>query len=136
MNQLSEKELHAHVQIVGWLNIVANSIFLLLGICGFVFFAGLGVFAAADSGDAVALPILGLVGAAGLVFFAVLALPGLLAGYGLLKRKKWGQILGIVVGILGLLNFPVGTAIGGYTLFVLFQNSANDYFDEQQTEPV
>ena len=135
MNQLSQKELHMHVQIVGWLNIVANSIFLLLGICGFVFFAGLGVFAAADSGDAVALPILGLVGAAGLVFFAVLALPGLLAGYGLLKGKKWGQILGIVVGVLSLFNIPVGTALGAYTLFILFQNSANDYFSGQEAEP-
>ena len=135
MNQLSQKELHMHVQIVGWLNIVANSIFLLLGICGFVFFAGLGVFAAADSGDAVALPILGLVGAAGLVFFAVLALPGLLAGYGLLKGEKWGQILGIVVGVLSLFNIPVGTALGAYTLFILFQNSANDYFSGQEAEP-
>ena len=135
MNQLSEKELHMHVQIVGWLNIIANSIFLLLGICGFVFLAGLGVFAAADSGDAVALPILGFIGIVGLVFFAVLAVPGLLAGYGLLKRKKWGQILGIVDGILSLFNIPVGTALGAYTLFILFQNSANDYFDEQKAEP-
>jgi hypothetical protein len=135
MDQLSEKDLHMHVQIVAWLNIVASSLFLLLGVCGFVFLGGLGIFAAADSGDAVAFPILGLVGTVGLVFFAVLALPGLLAGYGLLKRKKWGQILGIVDGLLSLLNFPVGTAIGGYTLFVLFQNSANDYFDVQEAEP-
>jgi hypothetical protein len=134
MNQLSAKELHMHVQIVGWLNIVANSIFLLLGICGFVFLAGIGVLAAADSGDAVALPILSLIGIVGLVFFAVLALPGMLAGYGLLKREKWGQILGIVVGILSLFNIPVGTALGTYTLFILFQNSANDYFDGQQAE--
>jgi hypothetical protein len=129
MNQLSEKELRTHVPIVAWLNIVGNSLFLLLGICGFVFFAGLGVFAAADSGDAVALPILGLIGTVGLVFFAALALPGVLAGYGLLKRKKWGQVLGIVVGVLSLFNVPVGTVLGAYTLFVLFQNSANEYFD-------
>jgi len=135
MNQLSEKELHMHVQIAAWLNIVASGMFLLLGICGFVFFAGLGVFAAADSGDAVALPILSLVGTVGLVFTAVLALPGLLAGYGLLKRKKWGQILGIVDAILNLFNIPVGTALGAYTLFVLFQSSANDYFDGEQVEP-
>jgi hypothetical protein len=135
MNQLSEQDLQMHVRIVAWLNIVANSLFLLLGVCGFVFFSGLGVFAAADSGDVVALPILGLIGTVGMVFFAALALPGLLAGYGLLKRKKWGQILGIVDGILNLLAFPLGTAIGGYTLFVLFQDSATGYFDGQQAEP-
>ena len=134
MNQLSEQELHMHVRIAGWLNIIANGMFLLLGLCGFVFFAGLGILAAADSGDAVALPILGLIGTIALVFFVVLALPGVLAGYGLLKRKKWGQILGIVVGILSVLNIPVGTALGGYTLFVLFQSSANDYFDGQHAE--
>ena len=71
----------------------------------------------------------------GLVFFTVLALPGLLAGYGLLERRKWGQILGIVDGALSLFNIPVGTAIGAYTLFVLFQNSANDYFNGEQEEP-
>ena len=136
MNQLSEKELRMHVKIVAWLNIVANSIFLLLGICGFVFFTGIGVFAAADSGDAVALPILGLIGTVGLLFFAMLALPGLLAGYGLLKGKKWGQILGIVDGLLNLFAIPVGTALGAYTLFVLFQNSANEYFDGQEAELV
>jgi hypothetical protein len=135
MNQLSEKDLRMHVQIVGWLHIIADGIFLLLGICGFVFFTGLGVFAAADSGNAVALPVLGIIGTVGLAFFAVLALPGLLAGYGLLKRTKWGQILGIVVGILSLVNVPVGTAIGAYTLFVLFQDSANDYFGGPKAEP-
>ena len=135
MNQLSEKELHMHVQIVAWLNIVASGMFLMLGICGFVFFVGMGFFAAADSGDAVALPILSTVGIVGLMFIAVLAVPGLLAGYGLLKRKKWGQILGIVDGVLNLFSIPVGTALGAYTLFVLFQNSANDYFDGQQAEP-
>ena len=135
MNQLSEKELQMHVTIVGWLNIAAHSIFLLIGLCGFLLVGGLGIFAAADSGDATALWILGLTATVSLFFFAVLALPGLLAGYGLLKRKKWGQILGIVVGILSLLNFPLGTALGAYSLFVQFQNSANALFDGLEAEP-
>jgi hypothetical protein len=132
MNQLSREELRMHVPIVGWLNIVANGVFLLLGLLGFLFLSGIGLFAAADSGDGAAMWILGLTAMLGLLFSAALALPGLLAGYGLLKRKKWGQILGIVVGILSLLNIPLGTALGAYTLFVLFQNSANEYFDGQE----
>jgi uncharacterized membrane protein (DUF2068 family) len=71
---------------------------------------------------------LGVIGTIALVFFAVLALPGVLAGYGLLKRKKWGHVLGIVVAALSLLNFPIGTILGAYALFVLFQTSANEYF--------
>jgi hypothetical protein len=59
---------------------------------------------------------------------AALGLPGLLAGYGLLTRKPWARVLAIVVGILNLVNFPVGTAIGLYTLWVLTQPTATEYF--------
>jgi hypothetical protein len=58
----------------------------------------------------------------------VLALPGLAAGYRLLKRQAWGRILALVVGFLDLVNFPVSTAIGIYTLWVLLQDSAATYF--------
>ena len=127
MNQLNEREMHQHVTILGWLHIIANALVLLFGLCGLLFFAGIGMFAAIDS-DPVALGILGIVGLVSLGFFAVLALPGMLAGYGLLQRKRWGQILALVVGILGLFNVPIGTLIGAYTLFVLLQNEAEPYF--------
>jgi hypothetical protein len=127
MNQLSVKEMEMHVPIVGWLKIIGNVFLLLVGLCGLVFFVGIGFIPAAE-GDPEALGILTIVGLVGLMFFAVLALPGIVAGYGLLKRYRWAQVLGIVLGFLNLLNFPLGTAIGAYTLFVLFQNSANEYF--------
>jgi hypothetical protein len=119
---------------LGWLNIAVNAMLLALGLCGLVFFVGIGFIPFVDTGDAVALGILSLIGTIGLLFFGVLALPGILAGYGLLKRKKWGQILAIIVGFLSLFNFPIGTIIGAYALFVLLQNSANEYFAGE--EPV
>jgi hypothetical protein len=132
VNQLSERDMHQHVTIVGWLHIVANALFLLLGLCGFLFFFGIG-FAVAVDGDAVAFPILGTIGLVAALFFAALSLPGILAGYGLLKRQRWGQVLAIVVGFLSLFNFPLGTALGVYTLFVLLQNAADPYFSSQET---
>jgi hypothetical protein len=62
------------------------------------------------------------------LLMAALGIPGLLAGYGLLTRKPWARVLAMVVGILGLLNFPVGTAIGIYTFWVLTQPAASEYF--------
>jgi hypothetical protein len=62
------------------------------------------------------------------VFLAALSAPGIAAGIGLLKRKSWGRFLAMVVGVLGLLNFPVGTLIGVYMLWVLMQDSAAEYF--------
>jgi len=49
----------------------------------------------------------------------------LLAGYGLYARARWGRILAIVVAILSLIKFPIGTALGIWTMVALmgFQNS-------------
>jgi len=49
----------------------------------------------------------------------VTAFLAFLVGFSLLRRKPWGRVLGIVVAILGLLKFPIGTALGIYTLWVL-----------------
>jgi hypothetical protein len=134
MNQLSERDLQTHVPILGWLFIVSNGFLLLLGCLGFLFFGGIGSIAAAE-GDGTALAVLGMIGTMALIFFAVLAIPGILAGYGLLRRKTWGRVLGIVVGVLGLINFPIGTVTGAYALWVLFQDAATDYFRPQAATP-
>jgi hypothetical protein len=127
VNALNERDIQQHVTILGWLHIIANALFLLLGLVGLLFFAGIGIV----TGDPTAMGVLGILGLVAALFFGVLALPGILAGYGLLKRQKWGQILGIVVGLLSLVNFPIGTAIGLYTLFVLLQDAATSYFASQ-----
>ena len=125
MNQMDKREMEQHVTILGWLLIIGHSIFLALGAFLFVLLTGIG----AVSGDREALPILAVVGISLGALLAVLAIPGIAAGYGLLKRRPWGRILAVVIAILGLVNFPIGTAIGIYALWVLLQQTATDYFD-------
>jgi hypothetical protein len=48
-----------------------------------------------------------------------LGIPSLIAGIGLLKQKGWARTLAIVLAVLALVSFPVGTAAGVYTLWVL-----------------
>jgi hypothetical protein len=124
MNQLNEHDLDLHVKILGWLYILGNAIFLVVGITGFIFLTGIG----AVSGDTEAVKVLGFIGAVGVLFFGVLGLPGIAAGVGLLKRQPWGRLLALVVGFLGLFAFPIGTAIGVYAFWMLLQNTANEYF--------
>lgn len=73
--------------------------------------------------------VLSIVGSVLGLFFAVLALPGMLAGFGLLAHRSWGRLLALVVGILGLVNFPVGTAIGIYAFWVLLPEDAAAFFE-------
>jgi len=82
-------------------------------------------------GEREATAILVTVGTAVGLLLVVLGIPGLVAGAGLLARKSWARILAIVVGILGLVNIPIGTAIGVYTLYVLMQDAATEYFAPQ-----
>jgi hypothetical protein len=53
----------------------------------------------------------------------------LTAGYGLLARKPWGRILGIIAAILALFKFPLGTALGIYTLWVLASAASAAEYD-------
>lgn len=53
----------------------------------------------------------------------------LFAGFSLLNRKPWGRTLGIVAGILALFTFPVGTALGIYTLWVLAPTQSGFEYD-------
>jgi hypothetical protein len=128
MNQLKQNDMQQHVTIVGWLYIIGHLFFIVIGGFVFVLLAGIGVVV--DNREA--LSILGIVGTWIALFLTALALPGLIAGAGLLKRQMWGRVLAIIVAVFGLINFPIGTAISIYALFVLLQNAAADYFAPQQ----
>jgi hypothetical protein len=121
---MTHQQLEQHVPILGWLHIVSNAFFLLIG--GFVFLLLTAIGAFAGEPDAVA--VLTIVGIFIAGLFLLLGLPGIVAGWGLLKRKPWSRILALVVGILGLVNFPIGTAIGVYTLWVLLHPESTEYF--------
>lgn len=61
----------------------------------------------------------------GLFIAAIIALttiPNFFAAYGLLARRPWGRIVGLVVGILNLPAFPLGTALGGYAIWFFVQD--------------
>jgi hypothetical protein len=124
MNSLNQRQLQLHVPVVGWLLIVGHAMFLLIGMFVFLLLTGIGV----ATGEREAMAILGAVGTAVGLLLIVLGIPGLVAGAGLLARKSWARILALVVGILGLVNFPIGTAIGLYAIFVLMQDAATEYF--------
>jgi hypothetical protein len=83
-----------------------------------------------DADAAVGATVLGLTGAAAAVFFGLLSLPSLIAGWGLLKPRRWARILGIIVAALSLMHFPWGTAFGIYALWVLLSKQTEPLFDQ------
>src|SRR5271165_4886761 len=56
------------------------------------------------------------------------AVAGFIAGWGLLQREEWARVVALVVGFVALLNVPVGTALGIYTLWVLLPSQSDDEY--------
>jgi hypothetical protein len=117
-----------HVPILGWCFIVYHGLVALVGIIVGIIVSGAGVI----SGEREAMFITGTVGMAIAAFLVVLSLPGIVAGIGLLKFRPWARILAIIIGVLHLLSFPFGTALGVYTLYVLLNAEAPSMFGVQQ----
>lgn len=124
MNKQTYQSMEQHITLLGWLYIATNALLIL--IAGFVFM--IMVVAGAASGDAEAVRVMPVIATAVGGFLTALALPGILTGIGLLKRKPWARIAAAVLGIIGLMNFPLGTAVGVYTLWILLQTEAADHF--------
>ena len=127
-----------HVKVLGILFIVFGSLSLIGAFAVLLVFGGaagiVGIVAQEEPEAAIALPIVSIVGLGLFLLILVLAIPEIFAGVGLLKLKPWGRILGIVISVLSLMKFPVGTVVGGYGLWVLLSGETTLLFAGAQTE--
>jgi len=72
-------------------------------------------------------PLLTLIG--GLIL--VKAAAGFAAGWGLLQREPWARMVTLIVAFIALFNFPFGTALGVYSLWVLLPTESEREYEEQ-----
>ncbi|MGQ7868296.1 hypothetical protein [uncultured Sunxiuqinia sp.] len=71
------------------------------------------------SDDAEANLVLSIVANVIAVLFILVAIPGIIGGLGLIKRKEWARILVLILSVLAIFNFPVGTGVGIYSIWAL-----------------
>ncbi|CEK13799.1 hypothetical protein CWRG_00619 [Chthonomonas calidirosea] len=107
-----------HVKILGWLYVLLNAAFAIFGAITIAGALAAGVGSSVQHHSAGGLLASGIGSVIG-IFLLIVGLPGLILGYGLLTRRRWSRILGIVLSILELCNFPLGTILGIYGLYVL-----------------
>ena len=113
-----------HVTVLGILYIAFSALGLLLAIIIFTAVVGGGII----SGDSEAMAITSIVGPAVALFFVLLSTPGLIGGIYLLKHRPWARILVLVLGFINLIEIPLGTALGIYTIWVLFKDETVQLF--------
>jgi predicted Ser/Thr protein kinase len=122
----ASNRMEKHVTLVAVINIVFGTLRLLIGMIAFAAIWGGGRI----SQDPTAMKITGIVATGVAIFFAVISVPELIGGIGLLKRRGWARILVLIISILNLLNIPIGTAIGIYTIWVLLKDETARLFAE------
>jgi hypothetical protein len=113
-----------HVRILAWLFIVYGAILLIIGcVGGFIIFGG-GMI----SGDRTAMLATGGVAVFIVCLLFLLSVPNLIAGWGLLRFRPWARILAIILSVLHLFSFPIGTALGVYALWTLLTAETQPLF--------
>lgn len=106
-----------HINIVASLQIGFSILGIIIASSFFAFFHLLGDFV----DDHEAEFVLGIIANVLMVVIVIVSIPGLLAGIGLFKRKEWARILTLIISVLNLFSFPLGTALGVYAIWALVQ---------------
>ena len=119
-----------HLKIVTYIRIGIGSLFLVTAVFLFSLLAIPGIV----SGEREAIAILMAFGAAIALFPLALAVPNLIGAHGLIKRKRWARILVLIASVPELFAFPVGTATGIYTIWVLMQKETVQLLTETSAQ--
>ena len=117
-----------HINLIGVLWIVMGGLALIFGLIGFVVLFGVSFI---PDIEPEAPFILRTIGSIAVFFFALIGLPKIIAGIGLLRKKEWGRILTLIVSFISLLNFPLGTALGVYSIVILVKEETIQVFKPQ-----
>lgn len=63
---------------------------------------------------------------------AIFSLPGIIGGIGVLKRKEWGRIVVLVISFFNLLNIPLGTILGAYSIWAMMTSETVRLFSPEK----
>ena len=125
VSAVAQSRLERHLHTLGILWMVIGGLFLIPAVGLMVF--GRGVrFVLHDQEPWPALFPLFLYLASGTL--VLLAAGGVCVGLGLMQRRPWARVAGIILAVLALFHPPFGTALGVYTLWVLLADEhGNEY---------
>ena len=113
-----------HVKLLGALYIILGVLGVAAAAILFIILVGAGLI----SGESDAIAATSIVGICLGGFISLISLPGIICGVGLLRRRYWARVLVLVLGCINLFNFPLGTALGIYTFWVLVHRDMEPIF--------
>ena len=116
-----------HITLLGVFHIVYHALGLVVGIVMISLLTWVVHFVGEPEVSSILGMIMSILG----FFLIIIAVPGIIAGVGLLKKRPWARILALVMGVIDLLDIPLGTALGAYTIWVLMRDESVPLFPSQ-----
>jgi len=116
-------DMKQHVTVVAALNIGLGVLGVVLAMIAFVVLAGIGLLSRNPP-----LPILTTIAFIAGGFLLITSVPDIIGGIGLVKRQSWARILVLILSVIKLINIPLGTIVGIYSIWVLMQDEAVQLF--------
>jgi hypothetical protein len=113
-----------HINVVAALQIGLSILGIIIGLLFFTLFYFIGDIV--DDHDAEL--VLSIIANILIIVITILSIPGIIAGIGLFKRKEWARILTLIISVLDLIYFPLGTAVGVYSIWALVQPETVELF--------
>ena len=86
----------------------------------FVLMGGIAAASGDHDGQIIGVAFLGM-GTFSFLFIFVLSLPNFIVAYGLIQRRPWADLGAILLAMLNLFHFPIGSILGGVTLAVVLR---------------
>ena len=107
-----------HVTLAAALKIGFSALQILIAMVVFVAVVGGGLISREDE----AVFVTSITGSVIAFFLVLFAVPGIVGGIGLLKRWPWARIMVLILTVFDLMNVPIRTAVGVYTIWVLMED--------------
>jgi hypothetical protein len=123
---MENRNMKQHVSFVGAIHLGFGALGLLGALAVFIVFNFAQGFVESDPVAEDVLSFLGGSLSLMIMFFACL---GIVGGIGLFSFRPWARILIMIVSAINCLNFPIGTAKGVYSIWVLMQKETVEMFD-------
>lgn len=105
-----------HVRLLGILFVIWGIMSIVIGLLIFALFLGGGIL----TGNEDALAILTVIGLIAGGFCLVTGIPEIIGGWGLMRHARWSRIVVLIMAVFNVINPPLGTALGVYAFWVLF----------------
>lgn len=117
--------MEVHKRILAILYIISGSLQILAMLFASAFISAIIPFIMVEAGPDAQwvfiwlVPFIRMIAIVVILFFSI---PSIIGGIGLLNNKSWSLTLLLVLGCFKLFSFPIGTAIGIYTIWVYSEN--------------